>query len=39
MSKTYDWCNNKVEYISKSYIDMEITIKKVPASERVLVEI
>lgn len=39
MSKTYDWCNSKVEYISKTYIDMENTIKKVPASERELVEI
>jgi len=39
MSKTYDWCNSKVEYISKTYIDMENTIKKVPEDERQLVEI
>lgn len=39
MEKTYEWCNERVTYISKTYSDMEKTIKKTPQNEQELVEI
>lgn len=33
------WCNDTVRHIEKTFVDMETTIRKVPADEKELVQI